>query len=567
MTPVSERPDRRARAWLRVLAIAVLAALAASALGWWWLGRDEAQAPRWRTAKVERGPLAATVSASGTINPVTQVSVGTQVSGQVRELWVDFNAEVRAGQLIARLDPETFEHRVRQAQADVEAARANVLTAQANQMAVQAALSKSRVDAEEAQRDLERKRSLVARSFIAQIEADRAEALVRTTAELLKSAQAQVRVVQAQVGSAQAVVRQREAALAQAQVDLGRTRITSPVDGIVIKRSVELGQTVAASLQTPELFVIARNLRDMQVEASIDESDVGRVRAGLQASFTVDAFPGRGFEGTVTQVRKAAQTVANVVTYVAVIGFANSDGRLLPGMTANVRIVTDRREAALKVPNAALRVRIPGVEPVAGVAAPGAPGASTGGPAGRGSGARLGESGPADGANGGVGVVPGGGAAVAMRNRLIAELQLDATQTARLDAIFESARPRLMGLRDVPAEQRGKARERITADIRASISEILGPEQRQRYEAMTAAQAGGQAPRGRLHVLGDDGQPRAYDVRLGITDGTATELLVVQGTPLAAVLTEGTTVVIGLGGAARGAAAPARPSSGPRLPF
>ena len=403
----------------------------------------------------------------------------------------------------------------------------------------------------------------MARNFIAQIEADRAEALVRTTAELVKSAQAQVRVVQAQVGSAQAVVRQREAALAQAQVDLGRTRISSPVDGIVIKRSVELGQTVAASLQTPELFVIARNLRDMQVEASIDESDVGRVRAGLTAGFTVDAFPGRSFEGTVTQVRKAAQTVANVVTYVAVIGFANSDGRLLPGMTANVRIVTDRRESVLKVPNSALRVRIPGVEPVAagaaGAARAGNDGSSASAPAGAGAGAGAGAaSGPTPGS------APGAGAAAALRNRLITELKLDATQLARLDAIFEASRPRLMGLREVPPEQRAKARERIAADIRASVSEILNPEQRQRYEAMNAAQAGGQAQRGRLHVVGDDGQPRAYEVRLGITDGTATEVLVLPGAPLGAVLKEGATVVTGLTG---GAAPTARPTSGPRLPF
>jgi HlyD family secretion protein len=476
------------------------------------------------------------------------------VSGQVRELLADFNNEVRAGQVIARIDPETFEHRVRQAQADVEAARANVLTAQANQLAVQAALSRAQVDAEEARRDLERKRDLVARNFLAQIESDRAEALVRTTAESVKSAQAQVRVVQAQIGSAQAVVRQREAALAQAQVDLGRTRITSPVDGIVIKRSVELGQTVAASLQTPELFVIARNLRDMQVEASIDESDVGRVRTGLQASFTVDAFPGRNFEGTVTQVRKAAQTVANVVTYVAVIGFANADGRLLPGMTANVRIVTDRREAVLKVPNAALRVRMPGVEPVAMGGA--GPGSAPGGVSGTAPGSTPG------GAPGGA---PGSGAAAALRGRLISELKLDATQTARLDAIFEASRPRLMALRDVPAEQRAKARERVSADIRAAITDILNPEQRQRYEAMNAAQASGQAQRGRIHVVGDDGQPKAYDVRLGITDGTATEILVPQAAPLAAVLKEGAVVVTGLSG---GTAAPAaRPSSGPRLPF
>ena len=156
-------------------------------------------------------------------------------------------------------------------------------------------------------------------------------------------------VTAAQVKSAEATVAQREASLAQARIDLARTRITSPVNGIVIKRAIEKGQTVAASLQSPELFVIAQNLQDMQVDASIDESDVGRIRSGQKASFTVDAFPGQTFEGEVRQVRKAAQTVANVVTYVAVVGFSNNGGRLLPGMTANVRVVTEARENVLKV--------------------------------------------------------------------------------------------------------------------------------------------------------------------------------------------------------------------------
>jgi HlyD family secretion protein len=261
------------------------------------------------------------------------------------------------------IDPETFEYRVRQAQADVDAAKASVLTAQANVLAAAAQVSRSRVDLEEAKRDFERKNSLVEKQFIAQSEADKAKALQSTMTESLKATQAQQGVSEAQVKSAQATVAQREAALAQARIDLTRTKITSPVNGIVIKRAIEKGQTVAASLQSPELFVIAQNLRDMQVDASIDESDVGRIKTGQRATFTVDAFPGQTFDGEVRQVRKAAQSVANVVTYVAVVGFSNSDGKLLPGMTANVRVVTDMREAVLKIPNAALRVKIVGIEP------------------------------------------------------------------------------------------------------------------------------------------------------------------------------------------------------------
>lgn len=694
--------------WRKPAAWFLLFVALGAAGAWWWLQRDAAAAVQYRTAKIERGPLSATVSASGSVNPVTQVSVGTQVSGQIKELLVDFNSEVKAGQLIAQIDPETFDYRVRQAQADVDAARASVLTAQANVLASRAALSRAQVEATEAQRDFERKQTLVDRQFIAQIEADRARALVNTTAELVKSAQAQVGVTEAQVQNARAIVAQREAQLAQARVDLSRTRITSPVNGIVIKRTVERGQTVAASLQAPELFVIARNLMDMQVDASIDESDVGRIRTGLRASFTVDAFPGQIFEGTVTQVRKAAQTVANVVTYVAVIQFANASGRLLPGMTANVRVVTEQRDSVLKVPNAALRVRIAGVEPAAaGASGPGAPGGAAPGSAERTSswrwlpealaqpapgggmanlrerlteqlqlsaeqqgrldaalaelrprfavlrdlpeeqraaareqlmaemrrrinalldpaqqrryaelqaqGARPAGSAsaparpaeparspaaaaatvtpnppaavaaaiappnpvaaaaaPASGeipmpAGGVAPPLPGSGPQVDNRNRLVAELRMDAAQAAKLDAIYEAARPRFMALRDLPAEERPKARERIGADVRAAITEILGPAQKARYAALVAEAGTRQAARGRIHLLGDDGKPRAYNVRLGITDGTMTELIVPPESPLAQVVKEGATVITGVvGGAAPGTP---RPPSGPRLPF
>ncbi|MDP3833284.1 MAG: efflux RND transporter periplasmic adaptor subunit, partial [Hydrogenophaga sp.] len=346
------------------IAAALVLALAAGG-AWWWSQRSAQAAVQYRTGLIERGPLQASVSASGTVNPVTQVSVGTQVSGQVRAVHVDFNTEVKAGQLIAEIDPQTFEYRVSSAQADVNAARAAVAIAVANAASSRANVSRAQSDLAEAQRTHERNLSLVAQGFIAQSEADRTRAVLTSAQESLKAVQALVGVSSAQIQSAQANVAQREAALAQARIDLSRTRITSPVNGIVIKRTVEKGQTVAASLQAPELFVIAQNLSDMQVDASIDEADVGRIRPGQKASFTVDAFPGQNFEGEVRQVRKAATNVSNVVTYVAVVGFANTSGRLLPGMTANVRVVTESRESVLKVPNAALRVRIAGVEPAA----------------------------------------------------------------------------------------------------------------------------------------------------------------------------------------------------------
>lgn len=452
---------------------------------WWWAQRSAQSAVQYRSALIERGPLQASVSASGTVNPVTQVSVGTQVSGQVRAVYVDFNTEVKAGQLIAEIDPQTFEYRVRSSQADVDAARAAVQIAVANSAASRANVSRAQSDVAEAQRAHERNVSLVAQGFIAQSEADRTRGVLTSAQESLKAVQALVGVSTAQIQSAQANVAQREAALAQARIDLSRTRITSPVDGIVIKRTVEKGQTVAASLQAPELFVIAQNLSDMQVDASVDEADVGRIQAGQKASFTVDAFPGQTFEGQVRQVRKAATNVSNVVTYVAVVGFSNTSGRLLPGMTANVRVVTESREAVLKVPNAALRVRIAGVEPAAVPASPADAPASAGASAGAGAPA------PANGAARVAGAGRPGGAGGA-----------------------------------------GRATSQ----------------------------------RGRIFLLDAKGQPEAFDVRLGVSDGTSTELLLRPDSPNAAALVEGATVVTGVtGGPAASATAPR--SGGPRLGF
>jgi HlyD family secretion protein len=311
---------------------------------WKWLG-PSAEATPYKLAKIERGPLTATVSATGTLNPVVSVQVGSQVSGQIKEILVDFNSTVKEGQLIARIDPETFQQKVRQAEADLDAARAAVNVQRAQQL-------QAKVNLTEAERDFERKKTLVEKSFISPAERDKAQ----TT---LDAAKAQAQVTEAQAKNSEALVRQREAQLAQAKVDLARTAIRSPVDGIVVKRSVDTGQTVAASLQAPELFIIARNLTDMQVETSIDEADVGRVQLGQKASFTVDAFPGRSFSGEVMQVRKSAQVVSNVVTYTVIVSAANPQLNLLPGMTANVRVVTAQKDAVLKVPNAALRFKPP----------------------------------------------------------------------------------------------------------------------------------------------------------------------------------------------------------------
>ena len=528
---------------------------AAVAAGLWWTLRSSDDAASYRSARIERGTLVAAVSSSGTVNPVSQVSVGSQVSGQIKELLADFNTEVKRGQLIARIDPDTFEYKVRQATADVESARAAVLNAQANVNAVIAAVSKARLDADNAQRDMQRKQDLLARSFISQADYENARNTAGTLAETLKVVQAQLEVARAQVTSAQAVVKQREAVLAQARVDLDHTEIRSPVDGVVIKRSVDLGQTVAASLQAPELFIIARSLQDMQVEASIDEADIARVRPEQKVSFTIDAFAGRSFEGRVNQIRKAAQSSQNVVTYTVVVGFANPGSLLLPGMTANVRIVTDTRENALKVPNAALRVRIAGIEPAgsASGAAAGVRGDAASAPAAP---ARAGSA------------AGGAGPLAELRNRLAADLQLAPSQLDKVDAILGEARPRFGELRNLPEEERGKARERILADLRGRIAELLTPEQKSRVQPLVAESAGRQVTRGRLYLLGADNKPVAYSVRLGITDGVSTELLVGTNSPDAAALKEGATVVTGVTSSTGGPAGGQRSvAPGPRPMF
>lgn len=502
------------------LAIAILLLAIGGAYFAWRLAPGNGDAPRFKLAKIESGPLTAVVSATGTLNPVVSVQVGSQVSGQIKEILVDFNSPVKENQLIARIDPETFQYRVRQAEADLEAARA----AQGVQ---QAEVLRARANLAEYQRDYERKKLLVDKNFLSPAERDKAQSL-------FDAGRAGLLVAESQAKNGEAQVRQREAQLSQARIDLERTAIKAPVDGVVVKRSIEPGQTVAASLQAPELFVIAKNLTDMQVETSIDEADVGRIQTGQRASFTVDAFAGRTFSGEVRQVRKAATVVSNVVTYTVVVSAANPDLTLLPGMTANVRVVTAQKDKVLKVPNAALRFRPAGVTDDR-KAAPAASPAPTPAPSGS------------------------GGGLAAVRDRLVAELKLDADQQARVDAIFDGMRDKFRAARDLPEGERSKAYDRNRAEIREKVSALLTPEQKKRYDDLAAetqaARSGGGS--GRVWVVGDDGAPRAVAVRLGLTDGSMTE--VVSGE-----IKEGGEVIVGLQATAA-APKPAAGTPGPRL--
>jgi len=369
----------------------LLVAVALGAGIWGYLyAQDRGSAPMYRLERAVRGPLVAAVSATGNLNAVTTVQVGTQVSGQIKELYADFNSVVRRGQVVARIDPATFEAKVRQARADVDSAKATVLNQQAQVERARADVGNARsslaegkaqtaraqVTVADTNRDLGRKGELFQRALIPKSDYDTAQAAYDAAVTMLDaarakeeslagaivSAQAQLRVADAMLQASRAQVEQKEAALHQTRLDLEYTTIRAPVDGVVVSRAVDVGQTVAASLAAPTLFTIAKDLTKMQVEASVDEADIGRVRVDGPAKFTVDAFPGETFKGRIVQVRKAAQIVQSVVTYTVVVGVDNPDGKLLPGLTANVKLIVADKPSVLKVPNAALRFRPPGEE-------------------------------------------------------------------------------------------------------------------------------------------------------------------------------------------------------------
>jgi HlyD family secretion protein len=314
--------------FMRRMFLIVAVLLVGFAIGGYVLYNGERKAPvRYRTAVIERGPVVSIVTAMGSINPVVSVQVGTQVSGMIKSLHADFNSIVKAGDVVATIDPEPFRARRDQAASNLEMAKAN--------------LARAKNEQAQRQRELNRATSLAAQQFVSQNDVD----IAVTNAQ---GAEAQVNVVMAQV-------KQAEAALNAADLDLKYTTIRSPVNGIVVARNVEVGQTVAASFATPNLFLIALDLTKMQVDTNVSESDIGGITEGKEASFTVDAYPGVPFAGTIRQVRLAPIAVQNVVTYNVVIGVDNKDLRLKPGMTANVSIVVAQRDNVLKVPNAALR--------------------------------------------------------------------------------------------------------------------------------------------------------------------------------------------------------------------
>jgi len=316
----------------RVLSIAVVLLLFAGLGYWWWQGRP--QTLRYITVPASSGPVVKEIITTGTVNPVVTVQVGSYVSGIIKSLYCDFNTVVKAGQICAKIDPRPYQLQVEQSSANLASARAQ--------------LQKDRASLAYAKTNYERDLSLLKEGVVSQ-----------ETVDTDKSAYEQGK---AQVVLDQAAIKQHEAALNAAKVNLGYTDIVSPVDGVVVSRNIDVGQTVAASFQTPTLFLIAKDLTKMQVDTNVSESDVGGAKVGQKAKFTVEAYPNQVFWGEVTQIRQAPITVQNVVTYNVVVSVANPKLELLPGMTANTRIIADQRQHVLRVPIQAIRFTPPGMD-------------------------------------------------------------------------------------------------------------------------------------------------------------------------------------------------------------
>lgn len=481
MSPTSPKP-RRPRGKRTLLIAGAVGLLAVVSVGL-WMGRSRAPEAPYRTAAVEKGSVVKSVSASGALEALVTVEVGSQISGQIREVRVDFNDEVKKGQVLAVLDPQTYESRLAQGRADIAAGQAGLAQAQANLAAAQA--------------DVGRKRTLVAKGIYAPSTLDTSEAAYKSAV--------------AAVQSARAKIAQSTAALGSTRIDLSRTVIVSPIDGVVVDRQIEPGQTVAASLQAPVLFRIAQDLSKVQVKISVDEADIGQVREGQATRFTVDAFPDDNYQGIVTQVRKQPVTESNVVAYTVIAEADNPQGRLLPGMTANADIVIEQHRDVLKVPAAALRWKPPSQNAQSVSGPPGFGGPPGGRPPGAGSG-------------------NGGGGRSAMGQRLVEDLDLNADQRRQWTAIQADMRQKMASA--LASGDRAAMRAAMRKNMQEALSQLepsLSAEQKTKLAVVRATlaeqQSGGDRnfTGGVVYVLRKD-EPTPVPVRVGVTDGAFTEI-------------------------------------------
>lgn len=465
-------------------------------------GPTEAPTGSFRSAKLDRGDIRVVISATGNLRAVSTVDVGAQVSGQVVRVHVDYNSAVKAGDVIAEIDPANFNARLEQSNADLVSAQASLSAARAN-------AEEARVVERNAQVSAERARSVREKGLISAADLD--AALLA-----LDQAKARVKSTQASVAVAQAAVSQRGAAVNNAQLELGHTQIRAPVDGVVLLRSVQPGQTVAASFQTPLLFQIAEDLSQMELELAIDEADIGQVREGQPVSFSVDAYPNRRFTGAVKQVRLAATNVSNVISYPVIVSVANADLRLFPGMTANAEIEVGARTDVLRVANAALRFTPPGQ--TAAAAGPG------GGPGGAQGGRR-----------------PGGG----MGEDLAEKLALTPEQRTTYDAAMNEYREQMRAQFAAMRESGGAPDENMRAQMQQRMSKVINqlkPMLTAEQQAILETEIAARRDRRRAVVWQQEGKElKSIQVTVGLSDGDYTEVIDGPGLDVGAEVLVGVT--------------------------
>ncbi|MDN4501745.1 efflux RND transporter periplasmic adaptor subunit [Alteromonadaceae bacterium BrNp21-10] len=459
--------------------------LAVVVVVWWaFMPTQTSEQVKYHTQPLSLGKIESTVNSSGSISPVVTVDVGSELSGLISELHVDFNYVVTSGQVIARIDDRTVQSRLKQSDADLASSQASLAQ-------LKTALVKAEVEAALAEREVKRTRELVGKSLVSESELDISETAYQLKLVNIDAAKAAIVVGESRV-------LQSQSSLQQVKLDLDRTFIRSPVDGVVIDRQVDKGQAVSASLSAPTLFSIAQDLEKMQIEADVDEADIGRIKQGQPVKFTVDAFPERKFEGVVSQVRKAATVTNNVVTYKVIIDLENKDLVILPGMTANVDIILGQRSNVLRVANSALRFS-PENE---SESSSGRPDSSE------------------------------------RAQKMAEQLGLDAGQTVKLaDAMdkmqaamqeMRESRSAMSGAGGPPPDMR-ELMKKLRSQTEAELKSFLTPEQMEKYQAMNqnrrqSAAKNADYQRGTVWVL-KDGKPQRVNVRVGIADLEYSEIV------------------------------------------
>jgi HlyD family secretion protein len=515
----------------KLIIILIIVCLAGTGVYYYYTqnGQEKIQA-QYVLAKLEKRDLVRSISATGTLSAVVTVEVGSQISGRIEEIQVDYNSLVKKDQIIARLEPWSYEAQVRQAEAELDLYRARILSqeaavlraqaelanSKANHQASLAAMKRVQISLQNAEQELSRSRALNKKGIVSKnqyekdlttyqesmAQLDQAKAQERAAYNQVAAKDAALAESRAKIKEAQAQVRLKQASLDNRRVDLENTIIRSPVDGIVIDRAVDVGQTVAASLQAPVLFTIAQDLKNMEVAASLDEADIGSIREGQEAYFTVDAFGARKFQGRVSQIRKAAKTVQNVVTYTVIISAANRDLALLPGMTADVRIVLQNRPQVLAAPNAALRFTPP--------------------------------KGAVSVSNQAQAVAAGGARAVSGRRvaRLAQSLNLSPEQQQTLESEFKKLGQQMrqasggspMGMPTGGARANSRQRESRRKKMESIVMRVLTPQQREKYRQVANQNGSATSKSGNLYTLQDDGGLKAFRVRVGVSDGYYSEV-------------------------------------------